>query len=420
MNHPAKSTHHVRRHWLGLLGAAALLSAQAAGEWPQFLGPDRNGVSTESLAPTLPKDGPKQLWSVKVGSGWSGPVVTGGRVLLHHRVGKEEVLEALDAASGRSIWKSSQPTGYEDDFGFDNGPRGTPCIAGDRVFTFGAEGRLTAMQLSDGKALWTRPLGAELKGAKGFFGFACSPLVVSNRVVVQLGGANGHGVVALRCDDGQLVWKATPDEAGYAAPVLQTSGGPTRVAVFNREGFALLDATTGSVLQQYPWRARMHASVNASTPLAVGDRVFLTTSYDTGAVLLDVSGRTPKVVWSGDESLSAHYASVVPLDGMIFGFHGRAENSPVFRCVELATGRVLWTESGSGGGSVLRAGKTLILLRDSGELELAPATREGFQPTPRVQILGTQTRAVPALSDGVLFARDRSKLVAVRLGRAAE
>lgn len=398
--------------WLSWLPAAAAL---LGADWPQFLGPDRNGVSVETLPATFPSDGPKTLWSMKLGSGWSGPVVVGGRVLIHHRLEDDEILEAVDATTGRSLWKCPHPTHYADDFGYDNGPRGTPCVAGDRVFTFGAEGRLSAVNVADGKTIWTRALGKELKAEKGFFGLACSPLIVSNLVIQQLGGAGGAGIVALRSRDGELAWKATSDEASYAAPVLQTLNGHTRIVVFNREGLVILEPAGGKIVLRHPWRPRTHASVNAATPLVWGTKVFLTTSYDTGAILLDVAKSELKIVWSSDDAISAHYASVVPLDGLVFGYHGRAEQGPVFRCIDLATGKVRWSETGSGGGSVLCAGATLVLLRDSGEVQLAPADGAAFKPTARFQILGTQTRAVPALSGGILFARDRVKLVAVRL-----
>ncbi len=400
----------------GLLGLLALAGVRdLAADWPQFLGPERNGVTTETLAATFPLGGPKTSWSAKVGSGWSGPIVVGGRVLLQHRIGDEEILESWEVGTGKSVWKSAQPTHYRDDFGFDNGPRGTPCAVADSVYTFGAEGRLTALKLTDGKALWSRLLGTELRGDKGFFGFACSPLVVSNLVIVQLGGADGAGVVAVRTSDGTLAWKATEDEAGYAAPIQAVIAGQTRVVVFNRAGLSVLDPTTGKVRQRHPWRSSTHASVNAATPVVLGDRVFLTTSYETGAILLDLTAAEPKTIWSGDDAISAHYASVVVREGLIFGYHGRQESGPVFRCIEAATGKVKWTEAGSGGGSVLRAGTTLLLLRDSGELQLAEASGIGFKPTDRMQILGTQTRALPALSGGFLFARDRTKLVAVDL-----
>ncbi len=400
------------------LSALVWLHATAglqAADWPQFLGPDRNGVSGETIRPTLPADGPPIRWSMKLGTGWSGPVVAGGRLLIHHRLGNEEVLESLDARTGKPQWKSVQKTGYVDDFGFDNGPRGTPCISGDRAFTFGAEGRLSAVALADGWTVWSRPLGEELHGNKGFFGFACSPLVVSNRVIVQLGGTDGAGVVALDAEDGRLAWKATADEAGYAAPVTQNLNGRTRIIVFNREGLVVLEPATGAVLMRHPWRSRTQASVNAATPLVAGDAVLLSSSYDTGATFLNLAGTEPKTLWSGDEAISSHYASLVPGDGVVFGYHGRAESRPVFRCVDLATGKVRWTEAGSGGGSVLRAGNTLILLRDTGELQLATASADAFKPGDRYQILGSQTRAVPALSGGIFYARDRAKLVAVSL-----
>lgn len=392
--------------WCGVLRA----------DWPQFMGPTRDGV----VAGKLPAGGwlttPEPLWKLEVGRGFSGPVVVGDRAILHHRQGNEELLEAVDRETGRRIWKAVQPTAYEDDFGFDDGPRATPTVQDGVVYAFGAEGRLTAVRLSDGSTVWSRPLGRELKGAKGFFGIAPSPLWVSGRLVVQLGGSDGAGVVALDPATGRELWRATRDEAGYASPVVAKVAGRERVVIFNREGVRVLDPEDGRVLGEVPWRARMQASVNGATPLAGGDGVLVTTSYGVGANWLvwapDGSLRSK---WSNDESLSAHFVTPVRSGTQVYGFHGRQEQGAEIRCVDLETGKVRWESPRLGTGSLLIWGDQLLALLESGEWLVAKAGTDGWKELFRHQVLGQGTRAVPAFDGGILFARDKRRWVALRL-----
>lgn len=401
--------------WLVL----ALAAGVARADWPQFLGPTRDGVVPGPSPVAWPDAGPSTLWKVDVGRGFSGPVVVGGRVLIHHRRGNEEVLEAFDAGSGKPVWRAPQPTTYEDDFGFDDGPRGTPAIAGGRVFTFGAEGRMTCTALEDGALRWTRPLGKELGADKGFFGFACSPLVVSNRVIVQVGGRDGAGVVALDAATGATVWKATSDEAGYASPVWVQADGAERVVVLNRAGVRVLDPRDGRVSASLPFRSRQGASVNAATPLASADGVLVTASYDTGATWFRWRGGGDLAeAWHQADALSAHISTPVRKGGLVFGFHGRQEQGAELRCIRVSDGSVAWSSPRLGVGSVLVQGDRLWLLVESGELILAGATDAGWKELARAQVLGTGVRAAPALDGGVLYARDKARLVAVRVGVA--
>lgn len=399
------------------LGGAGWLPLAQAADWPQFLGPQRDGSTSESLDTHWPADGPRVLWSRDVGSGFSGPVVVGNRVLLHQRRGAQEVLECYDAdRGGAPSWQAATPTGYRDDFGFDDGPRATPAVADGRVFTFGAEGTLSCFELESGRRSWSVSTVKELGAEKGFFGFACSPLVAGDRVIVNVGGAGGAGVVAFDTKTGKVRWKATDHEAGYAAPVLVKLGGLDRVVAFTRSGLAVLDPANGEVLVQRPWRSRQHASVNAATPLALGaDRLLLTASYGTGAAVFEIRGREAGVVWSNDDSLSSHYASVVLRDGLLYGFHGRQEQGPSLRCVEAATGRVRWSKEGLGAGTILRAGENLVVLTERGELLVGPASGDGFVPAARAQVLGTGTRAYPAIAAGRLVARDPRRLACLDL-----
>jgi len=286
------------------------------------------------------------------------------------------------------------------------------------VYVVGAEGLVTCLEWNTGKKIWAVSLAKEYGADKGFFGFACSPLVAEGKVFLNAGGENGAGVVALDAVTGGLRWKATGHEAGYAAPVMLDGGEAGRVAFFTREGLVIARASSGLVEAEYPWRSRQSASVNAATPLVVGNRVFLTSSYGTGAVLLEVAGSKLRKVWSGDESLSSHYASVVERDGYVFGFHGRQESGAELRCIEWGTGKVRWEAPPMGSGTLLRAGDRLVVLTERGELLVAAASAERFQALARAQVLGTGVRAMPALAGGRLYARDTKKLVCLEVGEA--
>src|SRR6516164_6086197 len=191
-----------------------------AADWKHFLGPTRDGHSPETgLAREWPAGGPAKLWEAEIGADFSGPVVSGGKVLLFHRVGDEEVLQRWNAADGKPLWKYAATTAYVDDFGFDEGPRATPSVVDGRVYTLGAEGRLSCISLEGGKKVWERHLAVDYPFNKGYFGVAGSPLVDVQRVYINI-GSKGAGVVAFDRATGKENWKVTDDEAGYSSPVL--------------------------------------------------------------------------------------------------------------------------------------------------------------------------------------------------------
>lgn len=398
-----------------LLAAALWTTAARSEDWPQFLGPRRNGSSEEKIADSWASSEPKQLWKKSVGAGFAGPVVLQETVLLFHRQANSEVLTAFEAATGKLKWENKKPTSYRDDFGFDEGPRAVPTIDEGRVYAMGAEGLVRCVSFADGKDVWSVPAMREFKANKGFFGMACSPLVTGDLVILNIGGAQSAGIVAFEKTTGKVRWKATDQEASYASPVLMAFEGKSDAVVFTREGLVILEAASGKEVAQFPWRSRMNASVNAATPLVVGNNIFLSASYDTGAVLLERVGPKLKKIWSGDESLSSHYATPVYHDGYLYGFHGRQEMGPSFRCVEFATGKVAWSQDAFGAGSAIIAGENLLILKESGELLLAQASPKGFRSSGATHILGSGTRAYPALSHGRLYGRDKTALVAITL-----
>lgn len=387
----------------------ALLFLALAGDWPQFLGPTRNGVSPETIG--WP---PAIVWRKDAGEGFAAPVVAAGKVIFFYRANGKEIVDCLDASTGAKVWSYDYPTNYRDDFGFDEGPRSAPAIAEGAVFTFGALGVLTAVDFATGKRRWSIETNKQFGVKKAWFGAAGSPLVEAGKVLVHVGGA-GAGIVAFDAKTGAVVWKATNDEASYSSPTVATIAGVRHAFFFTRAGLVDLDPSNGQVRFSFPWRARSSASVNAATPLVIGNQVFVSASYGTGAALLEVNGSEYKKIWSNDDSMSNHYSTCVYRDGFLYGFHGRQEEGQALRCVQLKTGKVMWDVDSYGAGTVTLAGDRLLILRENGELVLAPASPDGFHPIAHAPILNKIVRAYPALADGKLYARDEKTLVCVRL-----
>ena len=386
-----------------------------AQDWPQILGPNRNGIYTgPPIVASFPRSGPPRLWIRDVGAGFAGPAVAGDRLILFHRVNNRETVEAMDALTGKTMWTFDYATSYRDDFGFDEGPRAVPVIAAGRVFTHGADGLLHGIDLATGKMLWSVDTRKVFDAPKGYFGVASSPVVDGARVLVNVGGTKG-GIVAFDAATGKTLWTATSDEPSYSAPVIADINGQHTGVFFTRTGLVAVDPSSGKVLYQYRWRARMAASVNAATPIVAGDRIFLSASYGTGAVLLQVASNAVKPIWSGDESMSNHYSTSVLKDGYLYGFDGRQEFGQTLRCVELATGKVMWNVDGFGAGTLLIAGETLVIMRESGELAFASASPKAFRLLSRAPLLKGVVRAYPALSNGRYFVRNERQLAAFDL-----
>lgn len=399
-----------------VLAALVVIAPLHAADWPQLLGPARNGVSPETnLVAQWPTEGPATLWRQKVGLGFGGPVVAAGKLVLHHRLGDRETIDCLDAKSGKQLWHFEYAATYTDDYGFDTGPRATPAIAGGRVFVFGAEGMLHSLDLASGKLLWNVDTAREFKSGKGFFGRACSPLVEDGSVVLSIGGAEGAGIVTFDAATGKLRWKTTEEEAGYSSPVAANLEGHRRLFCLTRGALHVLEPATGKAVFQHPFRPAINAAVTAALPLVIDDLIFLSASYGVGAVTLRATPNGLVKIWGEDGVLSNHYATSVHRDGFLYGFDGRQEEGCVLRCVELKTGKLRWSRDGFKAGIVTLAGDQLLILTERGELVRAAAAPEGYRETGRAQILPFNTRAHPALANGLFFARSRDTLVCVDL-----
>jgi outer membrane protein assembly factor BamB len=252
---------------------------------------------------------------------------------------------------------------------------------------------------------------------KGYFGASGTPLVEAGRVIANIGGDKA-GLVAFDAKTGRVVWTATDDDASYSSGVAATIGGRRSAVFLTRDNLIGVDPATGAVQFQRRWRARLAASVNAATPLVIGDLIFVSAEYGPGAGVLRVNGSTLSDLWASDEVLSNHYATSVHHEGYLYGFHGRQEFGPSLRAVELKTGTVKWSQDQFRAGSITLVNDRLLILRENGELILAPATPQGFKPLARASVLqGSVARPYPAIADGILYARNENTLVAVDLRR---
>jgi outer membrane protein assembly factor BamB len=407
------------RHYPRIVLILVVVAPQLrADDWPQFLGPRRDGTSVEKgLLDSFPKDGPKIIWQRAVGEGYSGPVIAGDKLILFHRVKDDEVVECLNATTGEPIWKFTYPTDFEDGQTRVNGPRATPAIVGDKVVTLGAEGALHCLSLDKGAKLWSHSLTKEYKCSLGYFGIGTSPIVDDGRVLVNVGGKKA-GIVAFDLNKGAELWKATGDEASYSSPVVCTIDGARRAVFFTRTGAVVLDPKNGDVLFEQRWRARIDASVNGATPLILGDLAFFSSSYSTGALLLKLNKAGAEKVWEDQDIMSNHFNTCIHHDGHLYGFDGRVDSriAPTIRCFELKSRKVKWEKDDFGNGPMILADGRLILLTEKGDLCLVEATPAALRETARVRLFDAgPCRTHPALANGRLYARDQKKLVCIDL-----
>ena len=402
---------------LCLLAASPACSA-TAGEWPQILGPDRNGIAAddEVLADEWPADGPYTLWQRDVGHGYAGVAVADKRTLLFHRVEGKEVTEALDAATGKTLWTDEHPTKFKPEVGGGDGPLCVPVIQGGRVFTFGAEGVLTGLDAATGKRLWQRDTHADFGAKPGYFGAGSSPIVVGKLVIVNVGGGEKEaGIVAFSTATGETVWTKTGERASYSSPVLVSIADAPHLLVITRYRVILLDPTTGAIRWQFAFGAR-GPTVNAANPLALTDKngkphLLVTASYGIGSLYgsYDKAGMTK--VWAGTESLATQYCTPIARGGFLFAIDGRDDGPPGdFKCIKQSDGQVLWKEPNFGYGSLIFANGKIIATKVDGELVLIEPDMAGLKVLARARPFTGTIRALPALAAGKLYLRDEHTL----------
>ena len=399
------------RRALFALTLALAPTLSLAADWPQFLGPTRDGASTETISPWT--DPPKVLWKQPVGDGHSSPVVANGVVYAFYQPkGKNaDALAAFDAATGARKWeKSYDRVKFDPPFGA--GPRGTPAVDGDRVYTFGGTGVLACWDARTGDVVWKVEALREYAAKNLYFGTSTSPTVVGQNVVVMVGG-KGAGIVAFDKATGKVAWQTTDDPASYASPL------PVGNQLVFLTGTHLRALTAdGKESWSFPFKDQLNES--STTPVKAGDLI-VGSSVTAGSVALRVKGRgEPEQVWK-DDKLTCYFSTPVLVGPHLYMVNGAATlTNPAItlRCVEAATGKVLWAKEKVGkyhAALVRTAGDKLLMLDDAGNLVLLQPEAAGYKELCRAKACGP-TWAHPALSDGRVFVRDDKELVALKVG----
>lgn len=382
------------RLWLVLLFAPVAF----AGDWPRVLGPSHDAHSAETGFD--PAFVPRLLWSYDKGRSHTAPSIAGNMAVLVHYLAGQETIDGLDVATGKRLWRHAYAAAGGQNYGVTNAPRNSPVIDGDLVFINGMAGDLTCLKLTDGSVVWTKNLDREYGAAPFFFARGSSPLVWKDQLIVNVGSK--PCVAGFDKRSGKLLWGADhPWNASYASPVPASLHGQERILVFAggmsdppNGGLLVVDPVKGLIESEFPWRTTNFASVNAASPVVVGNEVFLTEGYGPGGVLLQFSpeGLRPSVHWEAPH-FSAQFSTPVAQDGLLFGFSGASESRAELVCQEVASGQELWRDGNPlevdfegrklrvflGRGSVMAVDGKLLVLGEQGTLVwLAP-----FHPASR-------------------------------------
>jgi outer membrane protein assembly factor BamB len=373
----------------------------AAGDYPQFLGADRNGsVGGVSLAGDWTAKPPRLVWRRPIGGGWSGFAVARGLAVTQEQRGSRELVVAYSLADGTPRWSHGDEARFESTIAGD-GPRATPTISRGRVFTLGSTGLLNCLDLDTGKAIWRRDIGADNESAQPDFGRSSSPLVVDDLIVVSVGGSPGRSLVAYHRDSGEPVWRAGDDLASYSSPVLATLAGVRQIVTLNQSSVVGHDPATGRVLWNHPW-PRTAPSVAA--PLVVSDnRVLLSAGYGVGSHLLQISrdgdGVSQTLVWESTR-LKAKFTNPVLHDGFVYGL-----DDGVLVCLDPSNGERRWKSGRYGHGQTILVGNRLIVTTEDGDVVLVDARPDAHRELGRFTAFSQKFWNPPALAGRFLIVR---------------
>lgn len=398
---------------LFLLALTADMNRSAASDWPQFLGPQRSGVSAETgLIDSFPAGGPKELWQVDAVGGMSGVAVADGAAYTMIQDGDQQSVLSVAAATGETRWQAPVGAAYGNSMG--DGPRATPTVVGQTVVSFTGDGILTALSTKDGSVLWRHNAVEELGGKVADYGMACSPLVTNGVAIVGL-GAPGATLVAYELKSGERKWTAgTKDAAGYSSPALVEIDGSVQIAAFTGNALIGVDPMSGSPLWRYPYETDYHC--NTATPIGLAGGVLISAGENHGSVLLSI-GKDGAVreKWTalGPKSeFRSEWQTPVLVDGYLYAFDnvGSASSVTHLTCIEAATGKPVWQQRRFGKGNLIAADGKLWITTMKGELVLVKATPDGFRELSRATVIG-ETRQAPALASGRLYLRDGQQIV---------
>lgn len=390
-----------------------------AADWPQFLGPNRNAISSESgLLESFPAAGPTIRWRVPGGVGMSAVVVQEDYAITTCNADGKQWLVALDTANGKEKWKSEMGAAYENSMG--DGPRATPTIAAGKVYAYSGEGILIATDLKSGKLIWRKNVMQELSSEPSEYGMSSSPLVVDHRIIVHAGGVDG-AVVAFSTEDGKLLWQSGSGHAGYSSPALLNVAGSEQVVSITGTAVMGIDPATGKVHWTYPFETDY--GCNTASPVSVAGGVFISAGENHGSVLLDVKSTNGKYIvserWKSLDSKSVmrnEWQTSIVIGDYLYGFDNVGAAGPVshFSCIEAKTGKPVWQQSRFGKGNLVYADGKFFLTTIEGELVIAKADAKGFQEISRAQLVG-KNRQTLSIANGYGYLRDDNEIVCIEL-----
>lgn len=423
-----------------------LQPASVGIDWPRFLGPEGNSKSPETgILKEWGECGPPILWHRELGTSYGIGSVSGGRFYQFDRYADQARLTCLDSRTGEFLWKYEYPTAYEDLLGYNNGPRCSPVVDDGRVYLFGAEGQLHCVRTDDGRHVWHVDTAEKFGVVQNFFGVGSTPIVEGDLLIVMVGGSppesqdagrydldraagNGTGIVAFDKRTGEVRYAITDELASYAAPQAATIDGRRWCFAFARGGLVGFDPQTGKVDFHYPWRARLRDSVNAATPVVVGNEVFISETYGPGSSLLRVRPGGYDVVWKDppgrNKAMQTHWNTPIHHEGYLYGSSGRHSSEAELRCVEWKTGKVMWSEPGLRRASLLYVDGHFVCLSEDGMLRLFEANKDRYVEVAKAVVRETPDGppllkppawAAPILSHGLLYVRGDDRVVCMRL-----
>ena len=395
--------------FVGGLGIA--VSAQnTALDYTQWRGPNRDGSAAGFVEP---KAWPKELhqrWTLDVGPGYATPLVVGNRLYTITRRSENEVMMALDAATGKVVWESSYAAPYTMPAGtvpHGPGPKATPLYYDGKLYTLGISGIVSAFDAATGKRLWQVP---KMSPPDTLYGTAMSPLADGNRIIVHVGGHDNGALTAFNKDTGAVVWRWTGDGPGYASPIIATFGGTRQIVTVSQKTVNGLAADTGALLWQRPLKSDYDN--NSVAPIVYGDAVVVS-AQGKGIALLRPVQRAGK--WAADVVWETKEAGLFMSNGVIVGdaLYGLSHLSAgQFFALDLKTGKILWKTRGreAENTAIVKAQNVLFLLNDDAELIVARPSVTAFEPVQRYTVAKSATWAQPTVSGNRIFVKDVSSL----------
>ena len=398
MNFPfIRASKYFRLLPAGFCFVAGLFSANAA-DWYRWRGPDLNGISKEKNWQTeWPAEGPKKLWKASVGTGFSSFAVSHGRVYTMGNASGTDAVFCFDANTGREIWRHSYPAPLDPKY-YEGGTSATPTVDDNMVYTIGKRGNLFCLDAAKGDVVWSKNLTNQPGIAIPTWGIAGSPLVEGDLLILNIGSAGA----AFDKKTGKLIWSNGKEVAGYSTPVPFNSGNDRAVVLCTKQDVAAIRVKDGKELWRYPWKTEY--DVNAADPIISGDKIFVSSGYNHGSMLLKVVRNKPELVWE-NKNMKNHINNSVLWNGYLYGPDDIGKGA-VLNCVNFETGEKKWSEKSFGKGALMMADGKIIALSDKGELMVVEPTPEKFQTVSRAQVLGGKCWTTPVLSNGKIYCRN--------------